>query len=157
METFKTSSISHTRGHEASMFWIQLARSTRTRNLKRKEYEAGCPAPALPGTWSSPHVAGRGSPCDHSPHQEAVTADPGHPCGDKYSSLCLCSMDIIPTIFRVWNVDTRVMMVGHIPTVVFLIDDDRDEARDDTGRTVENLCWSLGRLSGFLEIWHNLS
>ena len=34
-ETFKTFSISHTRGHEASMFWIQLARSTRTRNLEK--------------------------------------------------------------------------------------------------------------------------
>ena len=94
------------------------------------------PRPPPPRTWSSPHVAGRGSPCDHSPHQEAVTADPGHPCREKYSSLCLCAMDIIPTIFRVWNVDTRDMMVGHILTVVFLIDDDREEAQDDTGMTV---------------------
>ena len=44
--------------------------------------------------------------------------------------------DITPTMFRGWSVDRRDMMVGHILTVVFLIDDDRDEAQDDTEITV---------------------
>ena len=42
----------------------------------------------------------------------------------------------MPTMFRVWNVDTRVMMLNYILTEAFLIDDDRDEAQDDTGMTV---------------------
>ena len=37
------------------------------------------------------------------------------------------------TMFRVWNVDTRFMMVDYILTEVFLIDDDRDEAQDAQG------------------------
>ena len=49
----------------------------KTRQDKRQD-------PPAPFTWSSPHVAGRGAPWDHSPHQEADT-DPGHPCGDKWS------------------------------------------------------------------------
>ena len=44
--------------------------------------------------------------------------------------------DITPTMFRGWSVDRRDMMVGHILTEVFLIDDDRDEAQDDTEITV---------------------
>ena len=44
--------------------------------------------------------------------------------------------DITPTMFRGWSVVRRDMMVGHILTEVFLIDDDRDEAQDDTGMTV---------------------
>ena len=40
------------------------------------------------------------------------------------------------TMLRVWNVDTRDMMVDYILPEVFLIDDDRDEAQDDTGMTV---------------------
>lgn len=44
--------------------------------------------------------------------------------------------DITPTMFRGWSVDRRDMMVGHILTEIFLIDDDRDEAQDDTEITV---------------------
>ena len=39
-------------------------------------------------------------------------------------------------MFRGWSVDRRDMMVGHILTEFFLIDDDRDEAQDDTEITV---------------------
>ena len=35
-------------------------------------------------------------------------------------------------MLRGWSVDMRVMMVGHILTVVLMIDDDRNEAPDDT-------------------------
>lgn len=105
---------------------------------KNKEYiktrQDQTKAPGLPLTWSSPHVAGRGAPWDHSPHQEADT-DPGHPCGDKWS-LQRHQGHYTHHVQRLECWQERYDGHSHILTEVFLIDDDRDEAQDDTGMTV---------------------